>query len=112
MSKFQNFGRSARVGLAFIFFVALFGGPSEAKWKYQRLGNSDDSSVKPSGGFALMGGGSKLDEAYKFLCQRANGGDFLVLSADDDDAYLKTKNAEIMAVCPLNSAATLAFFDR
>jgi cyanophycinase len=98
---------------ALLFCLALLFTPSsEAKWKYQRVGNKTDSSVKPSGGFALMGGGPRLDEAYKFLCERANGGDFLVLSANDDDAYLKKENVQIKAICPLNSAATLSFSSR
>ena len=59
-----------------------------------------------------MGGGSKLEEAFKDLCTRANGGDFLVLSANDEDAWLKKENAEMNAICPLNSAATLSFFSR
>ncbi len=82
------------------------------KWKYERLGNPQDSTVEPSGGFALMGGGSKLDRAFKFLCEHANGGDFLVLSANDDDAYLKKENEKMKATCVLNSAATLSFASR
>ena len=38
-------------------------------------------------GFALMGGGTDLDEAFQFLCDRAGGGDFLVLRATGDDEY-------------------------
>jgi cyanophycinase len=114
-SDMSNFPASRRFVFvaAFSFgFLFLLAPSSEAKWKYQRLGNDADSSVKPSGGIALMGGGSKLSEAFSFLCQRANGGDFLVLSANDDDAYLKKENAQIKAICPLNSAATLSFSSR
>ena len=59
-----------------------------------------------------MGGGSRQDAAFQWLCERTNGGDFLVLSARDDEAYLKKVNAEIKAVRPLNSVATLSFSSR
>ncbi len=100
--------------LAAFLVIAMCCLPSSARtiWKYQRLGKSVDSTVTPKGGFALMGGGSKLDEAFKYLCERANGGDFLVLSANDKDEWLKKENAEINAICPLNSAATLSFSSR
>ena len=98
--------------LALLLFSGFFPASARAKWKYQRLGNEADSTVKPSGGFALMGGGSKLDRAFQFLCERSNGGDFLVLSANDDDSYLQKENEKIKAICPLNSAATLSFFSR
>src|ERR1700690_1830593 len=100
-----------RVLLLVLFF--LFGASgAQAKWKYFRTGNDADSSAKPLPGFALMGGGSKLDEAYKFLCDRANGGDFLVLRADTEDDYAKKVNKEIKSICPLNSAATIVFSSR
>jgi cyanophycinase len=94
-------------------FALLCGAPAaQGKYKYRRVGNAGDSHATPQAGFALMGGGSKLDEAYRFLCVRAGGGDFLVLSANDEDAYLDKENAFIKALCPLNSAATLSFFSR
>jgi cyanophycinase len=95
-----------------IFLFIFSSSPALAKWKYQRLGNAADSTVQPKGGFALMGGGSKLDQAFKYLCERANAGDFLVLSANDEDGYLKKENAANYALCPLNSAATLSFSSR
>ena len=86
--------------------------PASAKWKYLRAGNATDSTKTPLPGFALMGGGAHQDPAFKWLCERTNGGDFLVLSAHDDDAYMKKLNQEMQAVCPLNSAATLSFTNR
>lgn len=95
-----------------LFVLSFYPAMAAPKWKYQRLGKTTDSTVTPKGGFALMGGGSKLEEAFKDLCTRANGGDFLVLSANDEDTWLKKENAEMNAICPLNSAATLSFFSR
>jgi cyanophycinase len=84
---------------------------ASAKWKYFRAGNAADSTVTPRPGFALMGGGEQ-DPALKFLCERANGGDFLILRANTEDDYAKKVNEEIRALCPLNSAATIVFSER
>ncbi len=59
-----------------------------------------------------MGGGAEQDPAFKFLCERTNGGDFLILRADTEDDYAKKVNEEIRAVCPLNSVATIVFSGR
>jgi cyanophycinase len=50
-----------------------------------------------------MGGGKDLDEAFTWLCERAGGGDLLVLRATGGDAY----DSYIQGVCHLNSVATL-----
>jgi cyanophycinase len=55
-----------------------------------------------------MGGGTDLDEAFQFLCDRASGGDFLVLRATGDDEY----NPYIRRLCRLNSVATLIIPNR
>jgi cyanophycinase-like exopeptidase len=56
-----------------------------------------------------MGGGEDLDEAFQWLCDRAGGGDFLVLRATGTDAY----NPYIQKLCPkLNSVATLVIPSR
>jgi cyanophycinase len=105
--------RQCGFALAFLFFfLCFYPSPAQAKWNYYRLGNASDSTVTPTGGLALMGGGSKLDEAYQFLCKRANGGDYLILRADTDEEYARKVNAEIKATCPLNSVATIVFSDR
>jgi cyanophycinase len=84
---------------------------TSAKWKYFRAGNAADSTATPRAGFALMGGGEQ-DLALKFLCERANGGDFLILRANTEDDYAQKVNEEIRALCPLNSAATVVFSER
>jgi hypothetical protein len=43
-------------------------------------------------GYALMGGGSDLDEAFRYLCEKGKGGDFLilrVLRSADYNPYIK-----------------------
>lgn len=51
----------------------------------------------------MMGGGSDLDEAFRWLCGKANGGDFLILRAHGDDDY----NPYVNGLCKANSVATL-----
>lgn len=58
-----------------------------------------------------MGGGEQ-DPALKVLCQRTNGGDFLILRANTEDDYAQKVDEEILALCPLNSAATIVFSER
>jgi cyanophycinase len=99
-------------GGAFLLIACFLLAPSaSAKWKYFRAGNAVDSTATPRAGFALMGGGDQ-DPALKNLCERANGGDFLILRANTEDDYAQKVNEEIRALCPLNSAATIIFSER
>jgi cyanophycinase len=91
--------------------LSLLAPGASAKWKYFRAGNAADSTATPRAGFALMGGGEQ-DLALKDLCERANGGDFLILRANTEDDYAQKVNEEIRALCPLNSAATIVFSER
>ncbi len=92
-----------------ILILGLAATPAQAtSWQYFRLGNKDDAQVHPAAGTAMMGGGEDLDEAFLWLCKKANGGDFLVLRATGDDAY----NDYVNKLCKLNSMATLILPDR
>jgi cyanophycinase len=77
-------------------------------FRYFRIGTPANASGEFRTGFALMGGGADLDEAFKWLCDRAGGGDLLVLRATGDDDY----NAYIQKLCHLNSVATLVIPNR
>ncbi|MGD0506381.1 MAG: cyanophycinase [Terriglobales bacterium] len=79
-----------------------------APYQYFRIGNKDDVHTQPAAGTAMMGGGSDLDEAFRWLCQKGNGGDFLILRASGDDDY----NSYVNGLCKLNSVATLIIPDR
>ena len=72
-------------------------------YRYFRVGNAANMAATPRAGYALMGGGTDLDEAFEWLCARAGGGDLLVLRASGDDAY----NPYIEKLCHLNSVATM-----
>jgi cyanophycinase len=104
--------RIARIYLLFLLVCPMLAPAASAKWKYFRAGNSADSSAKPRGGYALMGGGAQQDPTFRLLCERANGGDFLILRADTEDDYAKKVNEEIKGLCPLNSVGTIVFTDR
>ncbi len=56
----------------------------------------------------MMGGGKDLDEAFRWLCSKGNGGDFLILRATGDDDY----NSYVNKLCKANSVATLIIPDR
>jgi cyanophycinase len=82
--------------------------PARSSYQYIRLGNHENVETKPISGIALMGGGSDIDEAFRWLCEKANGGDFLILRARGSDAY----NPYVNGLCKLNSVATLIIPDR
>lgn len=80
-----------------------------ATYQYFRAGNAADVAATSVPGFALMGGGSDLDAAFRFLCDRSGGGDFLVLRATGNgDEY----NPYIQKICHQNSVATLVIPSR
>jgi cyanophycinase len=101
---------SRKITLLLIFFgsVLLPTKAPASSYKYFRLGQKTDSQATPIAGTAMMGGGEDLDEAFRWLCQKANGGDFLVLRARGDDDY----NPYVNGLCKLNSVATLIIPDR
>ena len=99
--------RAAALALALTIWFTGAALPASAQtapaYQYFRVGSKTDIHVHPRAGYALMGGGTDLDEAFRWLCDRADGGDFLVLRASGTDAY----NPYIQGLCHLNSVATL-----
>jgi cyanophycinase len=78
-------------------------------YQYFRVGNTADAHpASVQAGFALMGGGKDLDEAFRWMCQRSGGGDFLVVRARGNGDY----NPYIQKLCLENSVATLVIPDR
>jgi cyanophycinase len=103
----------ARIWSLFLAFAALVFlmiplHAAEHSYQYFRAGNPNDVQTKTQAGFALMGGGDDLDEAFNWMCERAGGGDFVVLRASGDDDY----NPYIQGLCKLNSVATLILKSR
>jgi cyanophycinase len=74
-----------------------------ADFEYIRQGSPQDVQTRAEAGVAMMGGGSDLDEAFRWLCGKAAGGDFLILRARGDADY----NSYVNGLCKANSVATL-----
>jgi cyanophycinase len=92
-----------------LLFTAGAGNCVPAKsYQYFRIGNKEDVQTKPVAGIAMMGGGTDLDEAFRWLCNKGDGGDFLILRATGDDDY----NSYVNGLCKANSVATLIVPDR
>lgn len=73
-------------------------------WDYIRLGNPNDVTTTTRGGILFAGGSTDVDAGFRWMCEKANGGDFLVIRASGTAAY----NSYIRGLCPaLNSVATL-----
>ena len=70
------------------------------------VGNPADAQPAQtlSPGLVLMGGGTDVDAAFQWMCQRAGGGDFLVIRTTGTDAY----NPYIQQLCPqMDSVETI-----
>src|SRR5437868_15311356 len=79
------------------------------QYSYFRVGNPNDVTTATTPGTVLMGGGTDVDAAFQWMCQRSGGGDFLVIRATGTDAY----NPYIQSLCPgENSVATLIIPNR
>jgi cyanophycinase len=94
---------TASIRFALVILLCAFSVAHAQSYKYFRLGNPGDIETKAKFGIAMMGGGSDLDDAFRWLCNKGNGGDFLVLRASGDDDY----NSYINGLCKANSVATL-----
>jgi cyanophycinase len=101
----MNISRRSLFALTLLLAASL---AQAASYQYFRIGNKGDIQTTPAAGTAMMGGGSDLDEAFRWLCQKGNGGDFLILRASGDDDY----NSYVNGLCKLNSVATLVLPDR
>jgi len=92
--------------LAIVLLLVCSGIPTLAakNYSYFRVGNQNDVTTSTTPGTVLMGGGTDVDAAFQWMCQRSGNGDFLVIRATGTDAY----NPYIQQLCPNeNSVATL-----
>src|SRR5271166_862703 len=89
----------------FLFFILVLGGAISyaADFKYIRQGNPQDLQTHAEAGVAMMGGGADLDQAFRWLCGKADGGDFLIVRAHGGADY----NPYVAGLCKANSVATL-----
>jgi cyanophycinase-like exopeptidase len=54
---------------------------------FWRVGNANDVTRTTSGGTVLMGGGTDVDEAFRWMISKSGGGDFVILRATGTNAY-------------------------
>ena len=52
------------------------------QYSYFRVGNTNDVTTSATPGRVLMGGGTDVDAAFQWMCQRSGSGDFLVIRAN------------------------------
>jgi cyanophycinase len=100
----------SRFVLSWVLVVGCFIPSFAAKqYSYFRVGNPNDVTTTTTPGTVLMGGGTDVDAAFHWMCERAGNGDFLVVRATGTDAY----NPYIQQLCPaINSVATLIIPNR
>ncbi|MDX2220645.1 MAG: pre-peptidase C-terminal domain-containing protein [Burkholderiales bacterium] len=68
-----------------------------------RTGSATDVSPATSGGFVLMGGGTDVDNALRWMIGKSGGGDVVVLRSTGTNAY----NSYIYGLGTVNSVTTL-----
>lgn len=77
-------------------------------YDYYYVGSQSDVSPVTSSGFVLMGGGSDVDDAFRWMIQKSGGGDFVVIRAQGSDAY----NSYIAGLGAVDSVETLVIYKR
>ncbi len=95
--------RAASLLLVILTFSAIAAFGRTSHLKYIRQGNPNDAQTRAQAGIAMMGGGDDLDEAFRWLCAKGSGGDFLILRAHGSADY----NPYVSGLCQTNSVATL-----
>ena len=92
-------------GVLCLFVSAVYAAPKQGFQAFI-VGNPADAqqSASLSPGLVLMGGGTDVDAAFQWMCQRAGGGDFVVIRTTGTDAY----NPYIQQLCPqMDSVETI-----
>jgi len=72
------------------------------------VGDTADVNTTTVGGTVLVGGGLDVDEIFRWMINKAGGGDFVVIRASGTDAY----NSYIYDLGPINSVETLLINSR
>jgi cyanophycinase len=92
------------VSIVLLLVCSVLPASAGKKYSYFRVGNANNVTTSTTAGTVLMGGGTDVDAAFQWMCQKSGNGDFLVIRATGTDAY----NPYIQQLCPNeNSVATL-----
>ena len=91
----------------FLLFVVA-GAQPEPGYTHAMAGNPADATGKGSGGYVLAGGGTDQPDAFKWMINRAGGGDIVIIRASGADAY----NKWILDLGGADSVETIIFSNR
>jgi cyanophycinase len=101
---------SLRVATVVVFICALasslYAQKNKQGFEAFIVGNPADAPPAQtlSPGLVIMGGGTDVDAAFQWMCERAGGGDFVVIRTTGTDAY----NPYIQELCPqMDSVETI-----
>lgn len=72
------------------------------------IGDTSDVQTTTKGGLVIMGGGSDVDAAFRWMIERSGGGDAVIIRATGTDAY----NSYVNKLGKLNSVETLKIDSR
>jgi cyanophycinase len=78
---------------------------SAQSYSYYLSGSSADVERTTGGGVLLMGGGSDVDDAFRWMIGKAAGGDIVVIRASGSDGY----NPYIMSLGAVDSVESIVF---
>src|SRR5215470_8612108 len=73
--------------LLVLTFCCARHGFAEKRYSYCRVGIASDVATSTTAGTVLMDGGTGVDAAFQWTCERSGNGDFLVIRATGTDAY-------------------------
>lgn len=105
--------------IALLVVAALWGGTlttagaAKSNYTYYSYGSEGDVTTATTYGVNLMGGSTDVDEAMRWMSEKANGGDFVVLRTSGSDGYnqyLYDLAADNQS--PLNSVETILLKNR
>lgn len=98
-----------RIAAATVLLLALRLAPQPAPaYTHALVGNPADAHATGSGGYILAGGGTDQPDAFKWMIERAGGGDIVIIRASGGDAY----NPWILDLGGADSVETIIFKDR
>ena len=72
-----------------VLLVSSINSLAAKQYSYFRLGNANDVTTSTTPGTVLMGGGTDVDAAFQWMCQRSGDGDFLVIRASGTEPLLR-----------------------
>jgi cyanophycinase len=94
------------IAILILFVSSAYAAKNKDGFEAFIVGNAADAQQSPSlsPGLVLMGGGTDVDAAFQWMCQKAGGGDFVVIRTTGTDAY----NPYIQQLCPqMDSVETI-----